>query len=159
MWYSAPTALRSLQAGSLDLPEGYDLSSLRQVASVGEALEADTVEWSVGILGTPIRNTWLQTETGAVMCAVLPEMDAPPGSVGKPAPGIEVAILGRDFQRVETGATGNLVIRPGWPAMFQGYWGDNYEYNSRFRGGWYVTDDMARIDADGYIWIERRNDG
>jgi acetyl-CoA synthetase len=159
VWYSAPTALRSLQAGSLDLPEVYDLSSLRHVASVGEVLEADTVEWSIAVLGTPIRNTWLQTETGAIMCAVLPEMDAPPGSVGKPVPGTEMAVLGRDLQRVETGTTGNLAIRPGWPAMLQGYWGDVDEYNSRFKRGWYVTDDMARIDADDYIWIERRIEG
>jgi acetyl-CoA synthetase len=159
VWYSAPTALRSLQAGCLDLPERYDLSSLRHVASVGEVLEADTVEWGIGVLGMPIRNTWLQTETGAIMCAVRPAMDAPPGSAGKPVSGIGMAVLGRDFQRVETGAAGNLAIRPGWPAMFQGYWGDTDEYNSRFRGGWYVTDDMARIDTDGYIWIERRTDG
>ena len=160
VWYSAPTALRSLQTGSIDLPAGYDLSCLRLVASVGEVLEADTVEWSVGVLGTPIRNTWLQTETGAVMCAVYPYMDSPLGSAGKPGPGVEMAVLGRDFRRVETGTTGNLGIRPGWPAMFQGYWGDDDdEYNSRFRGGWYVTDDMARIDTDGYVWIERRTDG
>ena len=93
------------------------------------------------------------------MCAVYPYMDSPLGSAGKPGPGVEMAVLDRDFRRVETGTTGNLGIRPGWPAMFQGYWGDDDEYNSRFRGGWYVTDDMARIDTDGYVWIERRTDG
>jgi acetyl-CoA synthetase len=159
VWYSAPTALRPLMSASLDLPGSHDLSSLRHVASVGEPLDSKMVEWSAEALGTPLQDTWLQTETGAIMCAVFPGMDAPPGSMGKPVPGVEMAVLGRDYVPVDAGAVGRLAIRPGWPAMFQGYWGDIEEYNSRFRGGWYVTDDMARIDADGFFWFEGRGEG
>lgn len=159
VWYSAPTALRALMSASLDLPERHDLSSLRHVASVGEPLDAEIVEWSAEALGVTFHDTWLQTETGAIMCAVFPTMDAPPGSIGKPAPGVEMGVLGLDYQPVDAGMVGYLAIRPGWPAMFQCYWGDIDEYNSRFRGGWYVTDDMARIDPDGYYWFEGRADG
>ena len=159
VWYSAPLALRLLAGVSLDLPESHDLSSLRHVVSAGEPLDRELVEWSAEVLGTPFHNTWMQTETGAIMCAVFPEMDAPPGSIGKPVPGAEIAVLGRDYLPVDVGAVGHLAIRPGWPAMFQGYWGDVDEYNSRFKRGWYVTDDMVRIDADGYYWFEGRGDG
>ena len=160
VWYSTPTVLCLLWAESSNLVESYDLSSLRHLASVGDLLEPKIVEWSSNVLGTRLHNTWLQTETGSIMCAVFPTMDAPPGSIGKPVPGIQMAVLGRDYLPVDADESGYLAIRPGWPAMFQGYWGDVdvKEYHSRFRRGWYITDDWARIDADGCFWIERRGD-
>ena len=85
-------------------------------------------------------------------------MDIRPGSMGRPFPGIEPAIIDDDGDEVPPGEEGNLAVRPGWPSMFRTYWNNRELYDSRFRNGWYITGDRARRDADGYFWFVGRAD-
>jgi len=170
VWYTAPTAVRMLMKVGDDVPKEYDLSSLRFVASVGEPLNPEGVVWGQEALGLPIHDNWWQTETGGIMIANYAAMDIRPGSMGRPLPGIEAAILRRDERgnpivrdgkalRVETpGEQGELALRPGWPSMFRGYLNEPERYAKRFAGGWYLTGDLAREDEDGYFWFVGRAD-
>jgi acetyl-CoA synthetase len=104
-----------------------------------------------------------QTETGGIMIANYTAMDIRPGSMGKPLPRIEAAIvLKRDDGTVEVigepDVQGELALRPGWPSMFRGYWGEPGRYRKCFAGDWYLTGDLARRDRDGYFWFVGRKD-
>ena len=156
VWYTAPTAIRMLMNAGDALPSDYDLSSLRFAASVGGVLAPTEVVWGEAAIGAPFHDNWWQTETGAIMCANYASTPIKPGSMGKPIPGIHLAVLNEDLNPVPSGADGLLAVRPGWPSMFPGYWGDISLYNSRFKKGWYVTGDRARIDSDGYFWFVGR---
>ncbi len=156
--YSAPTAITMLMKAGDDISSRYDLSSLRFAASVGEPLNPEAVVWSEKALSAPFHDNWLQTETGAILCANYACMEVRPGSMGQPIPGIELGVVGDDFRSVPPGTEGNLVVRPGWPAMFQAYWQNENMYRWRFRRGWYVTGDRARVDEDGYFWFVGRDD-
>lgn len=170
VWYTTPTAVRMLVLHGDRLPAGYDLSRLRHVASVGEALDAAAVRWSARVLHRPIHDTWWQTETGAIMIANFPALDIHPGSMGLPLPGIDVALATRGPDgRARTGdgtiepvggpdVAGELVLRRGWPSMFRGYLGDEPRYAECFAGDWYLTGDVVRRDADGYHWFAGRAD-
>ena len=157
VWYTAPTAIRMLMKASAAVPQQYDLSSLRFAASVGGPLTPSEVEWGETAIGAPFHDNWWQTETGAIMCANYASMPIKPGSMGKPIPGVQLAVVDEEQNPVPTGAEGLLVARPGWPSMFPAYWGDTALYNSRFKKGWYVTGDRARIDSDGYFWFVGRD--
>jgi len=161
VWYTAPTAVRMLVKASPELARQYDLSALRVAASVGEPLHADGVLWGNDVLGLPFLDNWWQTETGGIMIANLPCMDVRPGSMGKPLPGIEAGIVSVDGDRVTelgAGEVGQLALRPGWPSMFRGYLGEDERYAKCFAGGWYLTGDLAKRDADGYYWFVGRAD-
>ncbi len=170
VWYTSPTALRMLRRAGPELARQYDLSRLRFVASVGEALSPDLVRWGEEILGQPVHDTWWQTETGAIMIANPPGCAVRPGSMGRPLAGVEAAILRRgpggravvrDGQAVVVGTPdepGELALRPGWPSMFRGYLHDDERYARCFAGGWYLTGDVARRDADGWFWFLGRAD-
>ena len=158
VWYTAPTAVRMLMKQGLDLPRSFDLSSLRHVASVGEPLNPEAVVWGQQAFGMPIHDNWWQTETGAIMIANYPCADIKPGSMGKPLPGIEAAIVDNDGERLPPGRSGNLAARPGWPSMFQTYWRQEERYESRFVNGWYFSGDEAEQDEDGYFWFIGRTD-
>ena len=170
VWYTAPTALRMLMRAGDDLPRMFDLSRLRFVASVGEPLNPEAVRWGARVLGRPVHDNWWQTETGGIMIANFAAGDIRPGSMGRPLPGIEAAILARDEHggvRLdgdaavvvdEPGVEGHLALRPGWPSMFRAYLHDNARYRACFVGGWYVTGDLARRDADGWYWFVGRAD-
>ena len=169
VWYTAPTALRMLLKYGADAAQAHDLSALRHIASVGEALNPEVVTWGMEAYGKPIHDNWWQTETGAIMVSNYPGMEIRPGSMGRPMPGIEAAVLVRgDNGRalVEDGAarvadpgvTGELALRPGWPSMFRGYLGEEERYQACFAGGWYVSGDVARTDEDGYVWFVGRAD-
>jgi acetyl-CoA synthetase len=162
VWYTAPTAIRMLMKAGDDLPRKRDLSRLRVAASVGEALHADAVLWGASVLGVPFLDNWWQTETGGIMIANLPCMDVRPGSMGKPLPGIDAAIVevASDGSVTELAAdrVGQLALRPGWPSMFRGYLHEEARYAKCFAGGWYLTGDLARRDADGYYWFVGRGD-
>ena len=159
VWYTAPTAIRMLMKAGDALPREYDLSSLRFAASVGGPLAPSEVVWGQAAIGAPFHDSWWQTETGAIMCANYASMPIKPGSMGKPIPGVQLAVLDEDLNPVPAGADGLLAARPGWPSMFPAYWGDTPLYNSRFKKGWYVTGDRARIDSDGYFWLVGRDRG
>jgi acetyl-CoA synthetase len=145
------------------LPHEYDLSRLRLVASVGEPLNPEAVLWGQKVLGRPIHDNWWQTETGGIMVANFPSQPIRPGSMGRPLPGIEAAIVTRasDGTVVEVrqpGVEGELALRPGWPSMFRGYLGDDDRYHKCFAGGFYLTGDLARRDPEGYYWFVGRAD-
>jgi acetyl-CoA synthetase len=163
VWYTAPTAIRMLMRAGAALAKGYDLSALRFISSVGEPLNPEAVRWGEEVLGLPIHDNWWQTETGGIMIANFRSMDIRPGSMGRPLPGVEAGIVRRspsgDVEVVEgPNASGELALRPGWPSMFRGYLNDEQRYRSCFVGGWYLTGDLARRDADGYYWFVGRSD-
>ncbi len=171
VWYTAPTAIRMLMMAGGDVAKGYDLSSLRFVASVGEPLNPEAVVWGEESLGLPIHDNWWQTETGGIMISNYIAEEVRPGSMGRPLPGIEATILRRDDQghvRLNPDGTaeeesdplteGELALRPGWPSMFRGYLGMEERYRKAFVGGWYCSGDLAERDEDGYFWFVGRGD-
>jgi len=85
-------------------------------------------------------------------------MEVRPGSMGRPIPGVTLAVVDENFEEVPDGEDGNLVVRPGWPSMFHSYWNNSEMYNSKFRKGWYFTGDTAKRDSDGYFWFVGRAD-
>jgi len=171
VWYTAPTALRMLNRVGAEVAHEYDLSALRFIASVGEPLSPELVLWGQEAFGMPVHDNWWQTETGGIMIANYRSMDIRPGSMGRPLPGIEAAVARRDeddkpvlapdgtLELIEDPAgQGELVLRPGWPSMFRGYLHDDQRYREAFVGGWYLTGDLVRRDADGYFWFVGRGD-
>ncbi|OGS57277.1 MAG: acetate--CoA ligase [Euryarchaeota archaeon RBG_19FT_COMBO_56_21] len=159
IWYTAPTAVRMLMAKGDDLPMKYDLSSLRVLYSVGEPLNPEGVKWALDVFDLkPFHDTWWQTETGSILITNFPEMDIKPGSMGKPLPGVEAAILGDSGNVLPQGEEGSLAIRPGWPSMMRQIWNNPAKYSEYFRNGWYYTGDTAQIDKDGYFWYVGRAD-
>jgi acetyl-CoA synthetase len=162
VWYTAPTAIRMLMKAGEELPGQFDLSRLRFVASVGEPLNPEAVLWGKRALGLPIHDNWWQTETGGVMIANYAGMDIKPGSMGRPLPGVEAAIMrpvdGHAEPAAEPDVEGELALKPGWPSMFRGYLHEEERYAKCFRDGWYMTGDIAKRDEDGYFWFVCRND-
>jgi len=160
MWYSAPTAIRSLMKAGQEAIDRHDLSSLRHLASVGEPLNAEAVIWSEKAFGLPFLDTYWQTETGSMMITNYPDMKIKPGSMGKPFPGIEGVVLDADtFEPIsETGKAGLIAFKPDWPAMMTTYWRNEEKYKEKFANGWYLAGDRAYLDADGYFWFIGRDD-
>ncbi len=164
VWYTAPTAIRMLMKVGSEIARDHDLSRLRFLASVGEPLNPEGVIWGRDVLGLPFHDNWWQTETGGIMIANYRSMDLKPGSMGRPLPGIEAAIVRRDpetraVQVVETPDTvGELALRPGWPSMFRGYLNEPERYAKCFADGWYLTGDLAQRDSDGYFRFVGRAD-
>jgi len=161
VWYTAPTAIRMLMKAGTELPKKYRFDDLRFIASVGEPLNPEAVWWGKEALGLPIHDNWWQTETGGIMIANTPAMDIKPGSMGKPLPGVEAAIVRREnsyIEILEEEKEGELALRTGWPSMFRGYLGQEERYRKCFAEGWYLTGDLAKRDADGYYWFVGRAD-
>ncbi|BCS52414.1 AMP-binding protein [Geobacter sp. SVR] len=158
VWYTAPTALRMLMREEQEIFGRVDISALRSIFSVGEPLNPEVMTWGREMLGKDIHDTWFQTETGAIMIANRPGLAIRPGSMGKPLPGIEPAILADDGTILPDGEHGHLCLRAGWDSMFVSYLNNNSAYASKFRNGWYHTGDMAWRDRDGYYWFLGRSD-
>lgn len=175
VWYSAPTAIRSLMREGDAAVKLHDLSTLRHLASVGEPLNAEAVIWSEKVFGIPFHDTFWQTETGSIMIANFPGMKIKPGSMGKPFPGITATVLDLKTREpiADPGKVGLIAFRPGWPSMFRIYWKMVDTYRSKFVGApanatpeelranpelWYVSGDRASIDRDGYYWFVGRDD-
>jgi len=158
VWYSAPTALRMLMREDEKIFRAADLSRLRHIFSVGEPLNPEVIHWSRRLLKREVYDTWFQTETGAIMIANRPGLPVRPGSMGKPAAGVEPAILADNGAQLPDGAHGGLCLRPGWPSMFTAYLGHDDIYRRKFKRGWYHTGDTARRDRDGYYWFMGRSD-
>ena len=158
VWYTAPTAIRMLMRFGDKLPEKFDLSSLRHACSVGEPLNPEAVVWGEKVIGIPFHDNWWQTETGCILIANYPVQDITPGSMGRPFPGISPAILDDGYRELPPGREGHLAIKPGWPSMFRTYWKKEDVYDSRFKNGWYITGDKAKMDEDGYFWFVGRAD-
>jgi acetyl-CoA synthetase len=163
IWYTAPTAVRMMMKVGTEVIRKYNLRHLRFIASVGEPLNPEAVVWGQNAFGLPIHDNWWQTETGGIMIANYAAMDIRPGSMGRPLPGIAAAIVRRRSDKTvevvdEPGVEGELALRPGWPSMFRGYLNEEERYSKCFAGGWYLTGDLARRDADGYFWFVGRAD-
>lgn len=170
VWYTAPTALRMLMQAGAETADAHDLSRLRFVASVGEPLNPEVVVWGKETLGLAIHDNWWQTETGGIMVANYACMDIHPGSMGRPLPGVDAAVLARDEHgsaildregsavQAAVGQEGELALRPGWPSMFRDYLDNAERYRSCFVGGWYLSGDLVRRDAEGYFWFVGRGD-
>lgn len=160
VWYSAPTAIRSLMKAGEDIVQKHDLSSLRHLASVGEPLNAEAVIWSEKVYGLPFHDSFWQTETGSIMITNYPGMKIKPGSMGKPFPGITAAIVDPEtFEPYdEPGKIGLIAFRPGWPAMMRTYWRNEETYKSKFKNNWYLSGDRSTVDKDGYFWFVGRDD-
>ena len=160
MWYSAPTAIRSLMKAGDEVIKKYDLSALRHLASVGEPLNSEAVIWSEKVFGKPFLDTYWQTETGSIMITNFPGMKIKPGSMGKPFPGITATVIDAEtFEPFnETGKIGLIAIRPGWPSMMRTYWNNESTYQNKFKNGWYLPGDRSSIDKEGYFWFVGRDD-
>jgi acetyl-CoA synthetase len=158
VWYTVPTAIRLLMKAGLQPAKKREMSSLRFIASVGEPLNPECILWGLQAFDLPIHDNWWQTETGAILCANFAILDIKPGSMGRPIPGVEIALIDDKQKPVPPGSEGNLAVRPGWPSMFRTFWRNEEMYQSKFKEGWYITGDRARMDEDGYIWFIGRAD-
>lgn len=167
VYYTAPTLVRTFMQWGEELPAAHDLSSLRLLGSVGEAINPEAWRWlhhHVGGDRCPVVDTWWQSETGAAMVAPLPgATPLKPGSATLPLPGISVRVVHPDGTDCAPDEGGLLVVDRPWPAMARTVWGDPDRFVSSyfddFRAqGWYTAGDGARRDADGYVWLEGRVD-
>jgi len=160
VWYSAPTAIRSLMKEGDEIIKKHNLSSLRHLCSVGEPLNAEAVIWSKKVFGLPFHDNFWQTETGSIVISNYPGMPIKPGSMGKPFPGITATVV--DLKTYEPinkkGIVGLIALKPGWPSMMRAYWNNPATYQSKFKNGWYICGDRASIDEDGYYWFVGRDD-
>jgi len=163
--YCAPTAIRTFMKWGADVPEAFDLSSLRILGSVGEPINPEAYVWYRHYIGgdrTPVVDTWWQTETGMQMISPMPGVTVgKPGAAMKAVPGVEVDVVDDEARSVPNGHGGYLVITKPWPAMLRTIWGDDQRYIdnywSRFPGK-YFAGDGAKKDEDGDIWLLGRVD-
>jgi acetyl-CoA synthetase len=167
IFYTAPTAIRSLIKLGADLPKNHDLSSLRLLGSVGEPINPEAWMWYYNTVGggkCPIVDTWWQTETGGHLITPLPGVTPlKPGSCTFPLPGIMADVVDETGNSVEKGNGGILVIKKPWPSMIRNIWGDPERFKTSyfpedFKGQYYLAGDGANRDKDGYFWIMGRID-
>jgi acetyl-CoA synthetase len=165
--YCAPTAIRTFMKWGADIPEKFDMSSLRVIGSVGEPINPEAYIWyreTIGGSRCPVVDTWWQTETGQIMISPLPGVTAgKPGSAMTPIPGISAEVVTEDGQIVPNGSGGYLVLTEPWPAMLRTIWGDDERYKDTYwsryaKQGWYFAGDGAKKDDDGDIWLLGRVD-
>lgn len=159
VWYSAPTSFRMLMSAGENAIKPYDLSSLRHILSVGEPLNPEVIRWGHDVFQCRIHDTWWMTETGAQLICNYPCMDIKLGSMGKPIPGVEAAIVDDDGNILPPNQMGNLAIKKGWPSMMDQIWNNPAKYDSYFlQDEWYISGDSAYMDKDGYFWFQGRVD-
>jgi acetyl-CoA synthetase len=167
VFYTAPTAIRSLIKAGGELPKQYDLSSLRILGTVGEPINPEAWIWyheTVGGGRCPIVDTWWQTETGGHMISPLPgATPTKPGSATFPLPGVIADIVDETGHSVGNGKGGILVIKKPWPSMLRTIWGDDERFKTQyypeeFQGKYYLAGDGATYDEEGYIRIMGRID-
>lgn len=163
IWYTAPTAMRMLMKNGEELARGFDFSSIRLAASVGEPLNPEVIHWVQKNLRIALHDNWWQSETGGIIISNYLAMPIKIGSMGKPIPGIDIRLIkSHDNNQLEfadqPGDTGEIAIRRGWPSMFRDYLGDHEKYQRCFVDDWYLSGDLASRDADGYYWFVGRSD-
>lgn len=168
VFYTAPTAIRTLIKLGAELPQQYDLSSLRLLGSVGEPINPEAWKWyyeQIGKNQCPIVDTWWQTETGANMLAPIPGITSlKAGSCTKPLPGIIAGIVDENGEDIKQGGSGYLVIKKPFPSQLRAIWRNHDRYKHGYypqdiaNGKYYVAGDYAYLDKDGYFWILGRID-
>jgi acetyl-CoA synthetase len=166
--YTAPTAIRMFMKEGPQWPEKYDLSTVRLMGSVGEAMNPDAFVWwrrFVGNGSAPIMDTWFQSETGSQVVAPLPITPLKPGSPAFALPGYNVDILDDSGKPVAPNQVGNIVLTEPWPSMLRGVYKDPSKYKEAYfdfywsvKPGIYLSGDKAKRDEDGYIWALGRID-
>ncbi|MBD3946422.1 acetate--CoA ligase [Nocardioides ganghwensis] len=163
--YTAPTAIRTFMKQGREIPDGYDMSSLRLLGSVGEPINPEAYVWYREVIGgdrCPVVDTWWQTETGQIMISPLPGVTAgKPGSAMKALPGISADVVDDDAKSVGNGNGGYLVLKEPWPAMLRTLWGDDQRFKDTYWSRWpglYFAGDGAKLDEDGDIWLLGRVD-
>ncbi len=162
--YTAPTAIRMFMNEGPSWPQRYDLSTVRLMGSVGEAMNPDAFIWWRRYVGggfAPIMDTWFQSETGSQVIAPLPITPLKPGSPSFPLPGYNVQVVDDSGLPVPAGMTGNIVITEPWPSMLREVYRDPARYSETYWSafpGRYHSGDKARVDEDGYIWALGRGD-
>jgi len=165
IFYTAPTALRSIMREGDEWPNKHDLTSLRVLGSVGEPINPEAWMWYYNVIGKgkrPIVDTWWQTETGGILITPLPgATPLKPGSATLPFPGVVPAVLREDGSVADVNEGGYLVIKRPWPGLMRRVYGEPERFKNtyfvRFPGV-YNTGDGARVDADGYYWLMGRID-
>ncbi|WP_334111047.1 AMP-binding protein, partial [Thermodesulfitimonas autotrophica] len=159
VWYTTPTALRLLMAAGEDVACRSILHSVRHILSVGDALNPAVLRWTRAVFGVDVYDTWFMTETGGHIIANFRCLPVKPGSMGKPIPGVQVAVLDANGQELGPMQIGQLAIRSPWPAMMRDIWNDRRKYLEYFRySPWYLTGDLVYRDRDGYYWYQGRTD-
>ena len=167
IFYTTPTALRMFMKFGDDIPNSFDLSSLRLLGTVGEPINPEVWKWYFKTIGKekcPIIDTWWQTETGGMLISSLPGLETislKPGSGTLPIPGVSIAIVDENGDDLPANTKGYLVIKNPWPGMLLTLWGDDEKYKtvywSKYKN-YYYSGDYARKDDDGYIWLLGRAD-
>jgi acetyl-CoA synthetase len=167
IFYTTPTALRMFMKFGDDIPNSFDLSSLRLLGTVGEPINPEVWKWYFKIIGKekcPIIDTWWQTETGGMLISSLPGLETiplKPGSGTLPIPGVSIAIVDENGDVLPANTKGYLVIKNPWPGMLLTLWGDDEKYKtvywSKYKN-YYYSGDYARKDDDDYIWLLGRAD-
>ena len=165
IFYTAPTAIRSFMKQGREIPDKFNLKSIRVLGSVGEPINPEAWIWYRDVIGggnAPIVDTWWQTETGAIMISPLPGLTTlKPGSAQLALPGINMAVVNDDGRALGNGHGGYLVITEPWPSMLRGIWKnpDRYKegYWARFPSR-YFAGDGAKLDDDGNLWVLGRVD-
>ncbi|OYU48055.1 MAG: acetate--CoA ligase [Rhizobiales bacterium PAR1] len=165
VFYTAPTAIRSLMGAGEEMVKKTSRSSLRLLGSVGEPINPEAWEWYYNVVGDgrcPIVDTWWQTETGGILITPLPgATKLKPGSATRPFFGVKPEIVDAEGKVLEGACEGNLVIADAWPGMMRTVYGDHKRFMETYFSaypGKYFTGDGCRRDADGYYWITGRVD-
>jgi acetyl-CoA synthetase len=165
IFYTAPTAIRSLVRLGEEWPNKHNLSTLRILGSVGEPINPEAWLWYHRVIGKercPIVDTWWQTETGGILITPLPGAHTlKPGSASRPFFGVEPVILRDDGKEVGVNEGGKLCIKKPWPGMLRTTWGDHNRFIETYFTMYpniYFTGDGCRLDSDGDYWLMGRID-
>jgi len=167
IFYTTPTALRMFMKFGDDIPNSFDLSSLRLLGTVGEPINPEVWVWYYKIIGKencPIVDTWWQTETGGMMISPLPGLETiplKPGSATLPIPGVAISVVDEFGSEVSSNTKGYLIIKNPWPGMLLTLWGDDEKYKNVYWSKYpncYYPGDYALKDSDGYLWLLGRAD-
>jgi acetyl-CoA synthetase len=165
--YGTPTAVRMFMKFGEEWVNKHDLSTLRELGSVGEPINPEAWKWYYNVIGKgklPIIDTWWQTETGGFMIAPAAGIELTPlkpGSATFPLPGVKADIVNEQGQSVPNGTKGLLVMRAPWPGMLMTLWKDPERFKTAYFGRWagiYVSGDYAIRDLEGYFWLLGRSD-
>jgi acetyl-CoA synthetase len=167
IFYTTPTALRMFMKFGDEIPNSFDLSTLRLLGSVGEPINPEVWKWHFKIIGKekcPIIDTWWQTETGGMLISPLPGLDTislKPGSGTRPIPGVNISVVDENGDDLSANTKGYLVIKNPWPGMLLTLWNDDEKYKTVYWSKYencYYPGDYALKDDDGYFWLLGRAD-